>query len=84
MDNKQRSLEYYFPVSGGVQRQTDPSDTTAWADMIRKAGRSRIDPNYPPAAEFLKRLPPDLQFIQDDNGAGPTVIVRPTTGIPMS
>jgi hypothetical protein len=87
MDNKQRSLDYYFPMPQQVaqaQTQADPADTSDWADTVRKFGRIRIDPNYPPARDFMQRLPPDLQFVPDDGGAGPSIILRPTKSPPLT
>jgi hypothetical protein len=48
-------------------------------------GIGRIDPNHPVIKELLKNLPPDLEYVPDHEGAGPTLLLRsPASNIPMS
>ena len=42
---------------------------------VRKNGEVRMDPNYPPMKEFLKNLPPDIEY-DPKNDAGPTLRLK--------
>ena len=48
-------------------------------------GIGRVDPAHPTVRELLKNLPPDIEYLPDDNGAGPTLRLRQNQqDVPMS
>ena len=55
----------------------DPRDASTWEGSMREDREKgiqefRVDPNFGPTKDFLKKLPDDMEYVPD-HPAGPTI-----------